>query len=324
MALLRFLMIFGMLVTLVGPVGAKEKIAVAYLDEDSHRAVFHAIEEGILKSDVIDVETRALNIPALIQATGSKQFDVVQTAVVAVPQLQQRGVHLKILSVALHAKGQAAAIFVRADSPLKSPADLKGKSLAVEALGATVTTYMRYALFKKHGLNVDLKSGDVKFEQIPRDVIPGLLAQRRIDAGYLYHTPAYRFRRDPANYRVLHETIPDFIAVTGQRPVTALMVAYPETVEKKGAALKEFNRLLKASMEYARSNPAAWEAVAKKHSTTAEFLKDWFTNQYDFPATINEELAKGITVMWQATKELGDLKEVPDVNQHIWREGVAR
>ena len=320
---LRFLIIFGLVMALTAPVGAKEKLSVAYLDEDSHRAVFYALEEKILKSDLIEVETRALNIPALIQATGAKQFDIIQTAVVAVPQLQQRGVHLKILSVALHAKGQATGIFVRADSPLKTPADLKGRSLAVEALGATVTTYMRYALFKKHGLNVNLKNGDVKFEQIPRDVIPSLLAQQRIDAGYLYHTPAYKLRRDPG-YRILTETIQDYVALTGQRPVTALMVAYPETVEKRGPALKEFNRLLKASMEYARTKPEVLDAVAKKHSTTSDFLKDWFANQYDFPATINEELAKGITIIWQATKELGDLAQVPDVNQHIWWEGVAR
>ncbi len=301
----------------------KEKITVAYLDEDSHRAVFYALEERIIPSDLIEVETRALNIPALIQATGTRQFDVVQTAVVAVPKLAERGVQLKILSVALQAKDEAAVIFVRHDSPLKTPADLKGRGLAVEALGATVTTYMRVSLQKKYGLNMALKGGDVRLEQIPRDVIPGLLAQGKIDAAYLYHTPAYRLRRDPG-YRILQNTIRDFVETVGARPVTALMVTYPETLEKKGAAIKEFNRVLRASMEYARTRPEVWEAVAKKHGASAEFLRDWFAHQYEFPATMTADLARGVQKMWELTHELGDLKGVPNVHDFVWWEGVPR
>lgn len=323
MMLRALLALLAFCLALPGVALGKEKITVAYLDEDSHRAVFYAIEEGIVKSDLIDVETRALNIPALIQATGSKQFDVVQTAVVAVPKLAERGVFLKILSVALMAKDEAAVIFVKNDSPLKTPADLKGRGLAVEALGATVTTYMRVSLQKKYGLNMALKGGDVRLEQIPRDVIPGLLAQGKIDAAYLYHTPAYRFRRDPG-YRILQNTIKDFVDTIGTRPVTALMVTYPETLEKKGAAIKEFNRMLLASVEYARTRPEVWEAVAKKHGASAEFLKDWFANQYDFPATMNADLARGVQKMWELTHELGDLKTVPKVDDFVWWEGVAK
>ena len=317
------LLAFCLVLPGLGLAQGKEKITVAYLDEDSHRAVFYAIEEKLIKSDLIDVESRALNIPALLQATGAKQYDVIQTAVVAVPKLAERGVHLKILSVALLAKDEAAVIFVQKDSPLKAPAALRGRGLAVEALGATVTTYMRVSLQKKYGLNMALKGGDVRLEQVPRDVIAGLLSQGKMDAAYLYHTPAYKLRRDP-NFRILQNTIKDFVETVGVRPVTALMVTYPETLQKKGAAIKEFNRMLKASMEYARSKPEVWEAVAKKHGTTVEFLKDWFTNQYDFPATMTEDLAKGVSKMWELTKELGDLGVVPNVNDHIWWEGVAR
>lgn len=323
MVIRALFLLLAFVLALPGPALGKEKITVGYLDEDSHRAVFYAIEEKLITSDLIDVETRALNIPALIQATGAKQFDVVQTAVVAVPKLAERGVHLKILSVALMAKGQATAIFVRNDSPLKTPHDLKGRGLAVEALGATVTTYMRVALQKKYGLNMALKGGDVRLEQIPRDVIPGLLAQGKIDAAYLYHTPAYKLRREPG-YRILQDTIRDFVESIGVRPVTALMVTYPETLEKKAAAVKEFNRMLLASMEYARTRPDILEAVAKKHGASAEFLKDWFANQYDFPATITPELAQGVQKMWELTHELGDLKTVPKVDDFIWWEGVAK
>ncbi len=316
-------MALALLLVLSGLAQSKEKITVAYLDEDSHRAVFYAIEEKLIKSDLIDVQTRALNIPALLQATGAKQFDVVQTAVVAVPKLAERGVPLRILSVALMAKDHAAAIFVKADSPLRVPTDLKGLSLAVESLGATVTTYMRVALQKKYGLSMALTGGDVRLEQVPRDVIPGLLSQGKIDAAYLYHTPAYKLRRDPG-FRILQNTIKDFIEVVGVRPVTALMVTYPETLQKKASAIKEFNRMLLASMEYARTKPEVWEAVAKRHGTTAEFVKDWFANQYDFPATVNADLARGIQRMWELTQELGDLKTVPKVDDFVWWEGVAR
>jgi NitT/TauT family transport system substrate-binding protein len=322
-ACLVVLLAAALSLVLAGPASAKEKVTVAYLDEDSHRAVFYALEEGLVKSDLITVETRALNIPALIQATGTKQFDVIQTAVVAVPKAAERGLHLKILSVALMAKGQAAAIFVRADSPLRTAADLKGRTVAVESLGATVTTYMRIALAKRYGLNVDIKDGEVKFNEVPREAIPSLLHLKKLDAGYLYHTPAYKARRS-GDFRVLQETVTEYQQATGTRPVTALMVTYPDKLKEKGAAIKEFNRLLKASADYARTRPEVYQAIAKRHNADPEFLRDWFASQYDFPATITDELAQGVTSIWQLTKDLGDLKVVPDVREHIWWEGVAK
>lgn len=242
---------------------------------------------------------------------------------VAVPKAAERGLQLRILSVALMARDQATGIFVPANSPLKSPRDLKGRSLAVESLGATVTTYMRIALARTYGLNVDIKGGDVIFNEVPRDVIPSLLHLGKVDAGYLYHTPAYKARRS-GEFRLLQDTVKDYLAVTGLRPVTALMVSYPEKIAEKGPALKEFNRLLKASADYARTKPEVYRAVAQKYKTDPEFLQDWFAYQYDFPATITPELAKGITSIWENTKTLGDLNVVPDVNAFIWWDGFAK
>src|ERR1044071_2025814 len=110
------------LMTVARPGVAKEKVTYAYLLDPAYDAVTWAMSNGKVKSDLIDVEARGLAIPQLIQATSAKQYDVVMTAVIAVPPAAARGLDLKVLSNALQqsAAGEGAGIWVKSDSALKS------------------------------------------------------------------------------------------------------------------------------------------------------------------------------------------------------------
>jgi len=65
-----------------GAAGAEcEAISLATLDDASHRAAMYAIETGKVESEVVaDVRVDYLQIPALVQATGSGQYDVLSTS----------------------------------------------------------------------------------------------------------------------------------------------------------------------------------------------------------------------------------------------------
>ena len=52
------------------PAGAKEKITFAYLLDPSYDAIVWPLKTGKVKSDLIDVEMKSLDIPALLQITG--------------------------------------------------------------------------------------------------------------------------------------------------------------------------------------------------------------------------------------------------------------
>ena len=82
---------------------------------------------------------------ALIQATAAKTYDVVMTAVIGIPRANSQGLKLTILSTALrnHPSGEGADIWVKADSPIKTPKDLKDKTIGVYALiGKAIATLL--------------------------------------------------------------------------------------------------------------------------------------------------------------------------------------
>ena len=76
----------------------KEKVTYAYLLDPAYDAVTWAMSNGKVASDLVTVEARGLAIPQLIQATSAKQYDVIMTAVIAVPPAAARGLELKVLS----------------------------------------------------------------------------------------------------------------------------------------------------------------------------------------------------------------------------------
>ena len=81
---------------------ARQKVTYAYLLDPVYDAVVWAIRKGKVKSELIEVEATGANIPTLLQATATKQFDVVMTAVIGVPAAAARGLELRILSAALY------------------------------------------------------------------------------------------------------------------------------------------------------------------------------------------------------------------------------
>src|SRR5262245_14042086 len=80
---------------------AKEKVTYAYQMDPTFDAAMWALKNGKVKSDSIDVELNSLTIPALIQATLTKQYDVIQSDTIAVPRSATRGLNLLIMSTAI-------------------------------------------------------------------------------------------------------------------------------------------------------------------------------------------------------------------------------
>ena len=74
-------------------------------------------------------------------------------AVVSLPAAVQRGLSVNVLATSLRAApaGEGAGVWVPRDSALKTPRDLKGKTLGSYGLRSTGYTQIRIALAKKYG-----------------------------------------------------------------------------------------------------------------------------------------------------------------------------
>jgi NitT/TauT family transport system substrate-binding protein len=302
----------------------KEKVTYAYLLDPAYDAVTWAMSNGKITSDKITVEARGLAIPQLIQATSAKQYDVIMTAVIALPPAAARGLELKVLSNALQQspRGEGAGIWVKSDSPLKDPKELKGKTLGSYALRSTGYTQVRLALIKKYGLNAALEGGDVKQVEIQAPNLPGALAAGQIDAATLIHSQAYRALKS-GEFRPIAETGRDNIEAFGMRFISALNVSYPERLAQRLEAFKEFNRMFRESVRYALANrDEVFGAVGKQTNLPPDFFNWWFEKSSDVPGTFDDSHAQIINKFYELSKEIGMIQSNPDIRSFVWEHAL--
>lgn len=299
---------------------AKKKLTYAYLLDPAYDAVVWAINNGKVKSDLVEIETKSLAIPQLLQATSSKQYDVIMTAVIGLPAAASRGLQLRILNTALQQAGPGlgGGIWVKKDSPLQNPKELKGKVLGSYSLKSTGYTQVRIALQKKYGLNTALQGGDIRQLQIPASNLPAALARGSVDAATLIHSQAYKATRS-GEYRTIAETARDNIEMFKVRFVSAVNVSYPEKLQADAPAYMEFIRMFDASVRYALSHrQEVFGAVAAKSGLDAAFFDWWFTNVANVPGDFTKEHAESIDKFYQLSAELGVIKKAVPVEPFLW------
>jgi NitT/TauT family transport system substrate-binding protein len=313
-----------MSVTRPGFAQGKEKITYAYLLDPAYDAVTWAMTNGKVASDLITVEARGLAIPQLIQATSAKQYDVIMTAVIAIPPAAARGLDLRIMSVALQqsAGGEGAGIWVKTDSPIQSPKELKGKALGSYGLRSTGYTQVRIALFHKYGLNAALEGGDLKQLEIQAPNLPAALAAGQIDAATLIHSQAFRAMKS-GEFRPIAETGRDNIELYGMRFISALNVAYPERIALRPDAYREFNRMFRESVKYALAHrDEVFGDVGEKNNLPPEFFNWWFEKSSDVPGTFEESHAQSIMKLYELSREIGMIQAFPDIRTLVWEHAL--
>lgn len=302
--------------------GPKVKLKVAYQDEAIHHAVFWALKHGKVTSATVDVELHALGIPALVQATGTKQYDILQTSNLAIPRLKEKGLDAVIIATAVQHKEEANGIFVHKDSSIKSPSDLKGKTLALDGLGSAHGMLTRLVLWKKYGLNIAAKGGDLQYQDAPTSNIPALVQQQKVAAGVYSHYANYMSRRNP-EFRLILDPEKAWREIAGVPGVTSVFATYGEHLKKKGDAIREALRLMQESRKYLESHrDEVVTAITKEYKVEKEFVDYWFARQSDFRLTLTRGDITSIETMWKLAHEAEELPQLPKTEDVFWMEGV--
>ncbi|AEI82649.1 hypothetical protein CNE_BB1p12500 (plasmid) [Cupriavidus necator N-1] len=300
---------------------AAESISYAYLKDPAQEALIYAIKAGKIKSDKITIDLKALTVPSLTQATTTKQFDVIQTSALAVPDAATRGLDLKIIGIGqkLVPNGEGMALWTTAESSIKSIQDLKGKSLGVTGLKSMGTTMIRLALLKRYGFNVSLAGGDVKLVEMPSPNLPAALSQHRIEATNLIPTQAFQVRSDP-NFKKFGDLSGDIKALIGSDVVYSVLVSYPDRLKARPEAFKEFIRIMKASLDYTQANRAeVFRAVSKETGMPVEYFEAWFDHYISFPVIVGQKDIVSLEKIWSFSKELGVISSYPSGVAAVWQ-----
>lgn len=320
----RIVLAAAALALAAAPAPAKDKMSFAVLLDPVLDAVLYGIRTGKVKSDKIEIDAKGYDIPALIQGTATKQWDVVMTAVMALPRAKEQGLELRVLSTALryHTSGDGAHVWVKKDSPYKTIADLKGKTIGNYGNQSTGVTLVRLALWKKYGVNVQFEGGDFKWQQMPAAALPGALATNKIEAATLIHSQAFAAAKT-GDFRAVARTAEDMHELFKLRMVSAVNVGYAERIAAKPDNYREFNRMLKESQQYAVKNMAeVSKAVGEQFKLDPAYFQKWFDSYSDFPAAVSENDVQAMDKVWELSKELGILKSYPPAKDMIWEHAI--
>ena len=315
----------GLALASAGPAWAKEKISFTFNAEPAHESSVWALQNGKVKSDILDIEIKPLNISAAQQAMANRQIDVFENGLLALEYAARQGLQMKMIGVELRYQPAPVGfgLWVKKDSPIKSINDLKGKKIAVGGLRATYVTVMRLAMQKKYNVNVALDGGDFSWVQLPGPGMLPALQTGRVDAALLSHIQSWQARKGD-DYRLVVNSGEDIKETLGFRVITTVLMAYKDQVEAKPKLYAEFLRMLKESAEYARTNPKeVFEAMAAKRKIEAAFFEDWYANYAEIPISITDADITAINRIWEMSKQIGMSKDPGDVRNWIW-EGALR
>ena len=113
-----------------------------------------ALKSGELTSDAFAFEFPEIKPVnrAFAPMARERRFDVSEMAIATVLQAIGYGVEIALLPVVMASRFQEAALFVRADSPMRSPGELKGKRVGVRAYSQTTGLWLRGILKESFGV----------------------------------------------------------------------------------------------------------------------------------------------------------------------------
>ncbi len=306
------------------PAQAKEKVTYAYLVDPALEGILYGIKSGKVHSDTVELDATPLSIPALIQSTTTKQYDVVMNAVLSIPRALSKGLKMEVLSTALRSvpSDVSGGAWVKKDSPYKKLTDLKGKTIGDTALQSTGTMWNRIAMWKSQGINVSYDGGDFKWVQLPASGLLGALQTGRVDAANLIHLQAFEALKS-GNYVSLLHTAKTLHDMFGVYQVSAVNVGYPEKLDARPDAFKEFDRMIKASVDYANAHTAeVGAAIAKKFKISPDFFGWWLKTYSTFPGVVSDGDLKAMEVVWKYAHELHAMGNYPKAESVVWKYAI--
>jgi sulfonate transport system substrate-binding protein len=187
---------FALLISLVVPTAgcgrhtdrtAPAVIRVGYFPNLTHAQMLAGFARGDYARALgpgVGIETTVFNAgPSVIEALLARRIDLACVG----PNPAINGYvqsHGEVLRIVAGATSGGAALVVRADAGIASPADLAGKRLASPQLGNTQDVALR-AFLARHGLKTKEMGGHVEVIPTPNPQILDLLRQRRIDGAWV-------------------------------------------------------------------------------------------------------------------------------------------
>jgi NitT/TauT family transport system substrate-binding protein len=229
--------------------GQPDKVTVGVIPILDVAPIYLGVEKGFFSKHKIDVSLeQAEGGAAIIPAVVSGQYQFGFSNVVSLLLAHSQGLPVKMVSNGNNSTGvdgkDFASLMVKGDSPIKSAADLEGKTVAANTLQNIVDTSVRASVRKAGG---DPKK--VKFTALPFPEQPAALQSGRVDAVFVV---------EPFQQAVLADggrAIASSYVDAAPNLTVAAYFASQQLIGEKPDLVKRFTDAMQESLSYADSHP---------------------------------------------------------------------
>jgi ABC-type nitrate/sulfonate/bicarbonate transport system substrate-binding protein len=304
-----------------GAASSAELIKLGNIADPGYDSALWALVNGKVKDPAVEIRIDSMTIPALMQAAMTQQYHILPNGILSVPQMVEQGIPVRIVGTVLryHPGGHSADLWVKGDSRIARPGDLKGKTIGVTSIEAQNVISVRAVLSERFGLNAASVGGDFKWAEIPAAQFEAALLAGRVDAVAFSNVAAYFAPKRNGFKSVMHGS-KELAEMYGGPMPSVVLTAYQPELDKRPAAYVAALKLLKASAKYALENQKeVFGAVAPKYKMSPEDLQTWFTTFAVMPYALGATDKAVFKKAWESGHKLGAIKKVPaEVDPLVW------
>jgi NitT/TauT family transport system substrate-binding protein len=224
-------------------------IDVAGVPEDSITPALYADHSGLFRKYGVDVRIQAQRSgPAIASGVAGGAYGIGKASVEPIIIAHTKNIPFVMVAAGglYDAKAPIAEMLVKADSPIKTAAELNGKTIAVFGLTDIFTLADRLWIDRNGG-----DSSTVKLVELPVSEIAAAIESGRIDAGAI-NEPELAAAKGSKKLRVLGRP---FDAVAQRFMYTAWFTT-TDFVNAHRAAVEGFARAMREAAAFANKNPA--------------------------------------------------------------------
>ena len=292
-------------------------------DDPNRYMFYYPMLHDLVKDPEVKVEIELLPFASAAEAFLNRQYDIVEANWLNAAQGAEKDFNTKIISAGLLNTG-LTSIIVPKDSPVKSPSDLKGKKLGIQAQGTIFSTEARALLQEKYGVNASLENGDVQWVEVPEiPTLFRLLQKGDIDAIIGTQLSTYQVVGDPGGpNKILTEVTKEYDAMTGAEATqNSSFITYddPGIPPKDVEAIQ---KLFQANTAYFKAHTAEIVDLVVKEEKAEKAYLDWTLENLSVDmGPVNPAQKKMIESGLESAAKLDMISSVPNADSLIFQPG---
>jgi NitT/TauT family transport system substrate-binding protein len=281
------------------------KITVGVIPIVDTAPIWLGVEKGFFKDEGLDVTVQpttggAASVPG-VQA-GS--YDFAFGNFVSVMVARDKGLDLKYVANGNSTAGNPdfGAVIVPADSPIKSPKDLAGKTVSVNNLQNIGDTTIRSVVEADGG-----DSSKIKFVEVAFPDAEAAVANKQVDAAWIL--APFLDSAVAHGDRVITYNFSDF----DPKLDIAGYFTKGDTIKNKPELVKAFTKAMNKSLEFAQANPDEVKRIVTTYTKmTPDMLKDMVLPVFN--VDFNKD---AMTKLGEAAAKYGTISKAPDLSEML-------